>query len=92
MQKANPEALLDTVLQNLTNADLLTETVILAFERDVLLRAQPLCPEIETNFLTNNRKYLEHSDWKLKSFNPNGLYTKVFSKNSDLSFAEYIEK
>lgn len=91
-QSANPEALLDAVLQNLTDADLLDDTVLLAFEWDVLLRAQSLCSTIETDYLTINKNYLAHSYRKLKNINPNDLYGKGFTKNPNLSFAECINK
>jgi glycerophosphoryl diester phosphodiesterase len=90
-QSADPKALLDTVLQNLTDADLLRNTVLLAFEWDVLLRAQSLCPEIETDFLTINRNYLAHSYRKLENINPDDLYGKGFTEHPNLSFAERIK-
>ena len=89
---AKPEALLDTVLQDLTDANLIDSTVLLAFEWDLLIRAQNLCPEIETDFLTINRRYLEHSYRKQGSVNPDDLYGKSLSHSSEHPFQDSISK
>ena len=91
-QSADPEALLDAVLQNLSDANLLGSAVLLAFEWDLLLRAQQICPGIETDFLTINKAYLTHSYRGLDNVNPLALYGKSFTSYPDSSIPACIHR
>ena len=89
-QSSDPKVLLDRVLLHLNDADMIKDTVLLAFEWDVLVRAQTLSPEIETDFLTINKRYLAHAYRKLTNVNPDALYGDSFLTTQGLTFPEAI--
>lgn len=51
---SDPERLLDRVLEQIENSGLATQTVLLAFEWDLLVLAKQRMPMLQTNFLTIN--------------------------------------
>jgi glycerophosphoryl diester phosphodiesterase len=55
---ANPEDLLNAVLGAITSAGVEKKTFLLAFEWELLIRAKELCPEIQTDFLSIDPKYI----------------------------------
>jgi glycerophosphoryl diester phosphodiesterase len=56
-----PLDLLEAVLNDLVNADLIDNTMLLAFEWDLLVSAKELQPNIRTDFLTINPEYIAAS-------------------------------
>ena len=51
---SDPMRLLDRVLEQIENSGLAAQTVLLAFEWDLLVRAKQTMPLVQTNFLTIN--------------------------------------
>ncbi len=74
---SDPEKLLDTVLQKLDDGNMIENTVLLAFEWDLLVKAQKVAPSIRTNFLSL-------SDARLQA-----LYPQLAVSNFQQLFGRY---
>ncbi len=61
---SDPLKLLETVLTDLARANLIGNTMLLAFEWDLLVTSKELQPEVRTDFLTINPEYIAASNKK----------------------------
>jgi glycerophosphoryl diester phosphodiesterase len=71
---SDPMRLLDQVLVQIENSGLAAQTVLLAFEWDVLVRAKQLMPSVQTNFLTINTETLRLLNKRYGEVDPGMLF------------------
>lgn len=71
---SDPNALLEQIILVLTEADLLDRSVLLAFEWDLLIKAKALVPEIRTDFLTINDRYIKQAHRNAPDIDPALMY------------------
>ncbi len=73
---SDPDRLLRRVLEIVETNNLVANTVLLAFEWDLLLAAKTQCPEIGTDFLTINEAYTRSIYRNRPDTNPADLYSR----------------
>lgn len=87
---SDPERLLDQVLNQLAINNLAGQTVLLAFEWDLLVSAKAQMPEIQTNFLTINEATLQLLNKRFGTVDPGLLYGQFYPKHYGNSFSKAI--
>ena len=88
---ANPNALLKSVLDIVTEANLLKRTMLLAFEWDLLAAAKDICPDIRTDFLTINPEFIIATYRNLGPVDTDLLYGKFSPKRHEGSIPRAIK-
>lgn len=78
---AEPTDLLAAVLQLVKAFDVVDQTILLAFEWQLLVDAIRFCPGIGTDFLTINPAFIRHQYRSRDSINPEDLYQPFAPSN-----------
>tara|TARA_R110002072_G_scaffold1598_5_gene13577 strand:+ start:2711 stop:3589 length:879 start_codon:yes stop_codon:yes gene_type:complete len=87
---SDPEKLLDEVLNQVESNNLTRQTVLLAFEWDLLVLAKQRVPDIQTNFLTINETTLQQLMRRHGEVDPGLLYGQFHPKDFGNCFATAI--
>jgi glycerophosphoryl diester phosphodiesterase len=88
---SNPNALLRSVLDIVTGANLAKRTMLLAFEWDLLAAAKDSCPDIRTDFLTINPEFIIATYRRLGPVDTDLLYGKFNPKHHEGSIPRAIK-
>jgi glycerophosphoryl diester phosphodiesterase len=87
---SNPSALLEAVLDIVTEVGLAKRTMLLAFEWDLLVAAKDACPDIRTDFLTINPEFIIATYKRTGLVDPDQLYGNFNPKQHEGSLPRAI--
>jgi glycerophosphoryl diester phosphodiesterase len=87
---SEPQRLLDQVLNQLAISNLAGQTVLLAFEWDLLVSAKAQMPELQTNFLTINEATLQLLNKRYGTVDAGLLYGQFHPRDYEDNFPKAI--